>query len=95
MVFPSLMAEYEVANANILLIAETYAQATGKSLSAVSKEFYGNGDFFEQLRNDGRSITVRQMLGPMLQKFRDNWPPKTPWPPTRPIRMGRRPQINR
>lgn len=86
------MAEYEVANGNLLLIAETYAKATGKSLAAVSKEFYGNGDFFQELRANERSISVRQMLGPMLQKFRDNWPPNTPWPQTRPIRMGRRPQ---
>ena len=86
------MADYEIANDNLILIAKTYADATGKSLAADSKEFYGNGDFFQQLREDGRSISVRQMLGPMLQKFRDNWPPTTPWPSTRPIRMGRRPQ---
>lgn len=76
---------------NLLAIAGEYRRATGKSLTSVSKEFYGNADFFVQLRRGQHSISVKK-LDEMIEGFRRAWPPRTAWPVTRSIHMGRRPQ---
>lgn len=64
---------------NLLAIVAAYMDATGKSLSQVSKEFYGSSDFFEKLRRGEHSITVKR-LDVMIAKFRRKWPRKADWP---------------
>lgn len=76
---------------NLLAIAGAYAEATGKSLTEVSKEFYGRGNFLVQLRQGRHSLSVPK-LGAMLRKFRQKWPRDTKWPPYRAVLMGRREQ---
>jgi hypothetical protein len=76
---------------NLYAIAKAYAKATGKSMATVSKQFYQNADFFDKIRAGECSITSLR-LHRMLDQFRKEWPPKTPWPATRMISMGMEPQ---
>jgi hypothetical protein len=75
---------------NLLAIVEAYCRATGQSESAASRKFYGNNDFFAQLRAGEHSISV-QRLDKMLGEFRRKWPRNADWPFTRAIFMGQRP----
>jgi hypothetical protein len=81
----------KIVRQNLLAIVAAYRAATGKSMTQVSKEFYGNATFFEQLRRGRHSISV-QKLDKMLGKIRARWPAGTRWPPTRMVGMGREPQ---
>lgn len=76
---------------NLIAIAAAYHKATGKSLTQVSHEFYGNGDFFGRLRRGEQSISVKK-LEEMVEAFRAAWPKEARWPATRPIIMNRNPQ---
>ena len=73
---------------NLLAIASAYRKATGKSESQVSKKFYGNAEFFAQLRAGTHSISVKK-LEEMIEEFDEEWPPEIPWPALRPISMRR------
>jgi hypothetical protein len=75
---------------NLLAIAGRYRKATGQSWSQLSKEFYGNSDFFQALRANKRSISA-STLEKLVDMFRDQWPPKANWPPTKGIFMTRTP----
>ena len=77
-----------LARANLLSIVAAYRKATGSSLSQVSKDFYGNGTFFAQLRRGPRAMSIEK-LDDMLVHFRAQWPPNTPWPFVRAIHMGK------
>jgi hypothetical protein len=74
---------------NILLIARAYAKATGHSMTAVGKKFYGRGDFFSNLKMMKNGISISR-LDEMLEKFRSEWPEETSWPLTAPVLMTRR-----
>lgn len=76
--------------ANLLAIAGAYCEATGKSLTTVSKDFYGRGDFFDKLKQREHTISVNR-LSEMLDNFRKSWPKETPWPMTRPVFMTQKP----
>jgi hypothetical protein len=94
----------EVVRDNLLAIAAAYCQATGRSLVAVSKDFYGNRDFFAKLSSGTRlasssrpgaySVSLRK-LDMILARFRAEWPKGVPWPRTRAISMGRRRQLKK
>lgn len=76
---------------NLLAIVGAYRKATGKSLTAVSKDFYGRSDFFALLKRKEHTISVDR-LSAMLDKFRDDWPEDAVWPATRSVLMTRNPQ---
>ncbi len=75
---------------NLLTIVSAYCAATGRSLTSVSKDFYGRGDFFAKLREGDHTISIGR-LSEMLDKFRREWPRDASWPLTRPIFMSHRP----
>lgn len=75
---------------NLLAIVAAYRKATGKSLTTVSKDFYGRGDFFDQLKRGTHTISIDR-LSSMLEKFRSEWPDGANWPLTRPIFMTKSP----
>jgi hypothetical protein len=75
---------------NLLAIVAAYRKATGKSLTSVSKDFYGRGDFFAKLRKGDHTIGIGR-LSRMIDAFRDRWPDETPWPMTRPVFMTKAP----
>lgn len=64
---------------NLLAIVTAYRQATGKSLSEVSKKFYGNAKFFEQFKAGEHSISITK-LDSVVAKFRAEWPEDAEWP---------------
>lgn len=74
---------------NLIKIAKAYAKVTDRSLTAISKEFYGRGDFFEALRTKKHTISISR-LDKMLNDFRDKWPPDkaSKWPEIRPVCMS-------
>lgn len=78
---------------NLLAIAAAYSKATGASLAAISKKFYGNRTFFRDLKSGKQpySVAIRK-AEKIVNAFREAWPDGTPWPPTRMIGMGRHPQ---
>ena len=76
---------------NLLAIAEAYCKATGKSQVQISKEFYGNADFFKKLRTGKHSISVGR-LDTMIKRFQAEWPDDAEWPPCRMVSMGQNPQ---
>jgi hypothetical protein len=73
---------------NLIKLATAYAKATDKSMGQISKEFYGNGSFFDDLAAGDRSIGVDK-LEKMVEQFRQNWPDGARWPLTRAIFMNR------
>lgn len=75
---------------NLLAIVGAYRKATGKSLSTVSKDFYGRGDFFAKLKRGEHTIGIDR-LSTMLDKFRASWPKEADWPMTRPVFMTKSP----
>jgi hypothetical protein len=72
---------------NLLAIASAYCQGTGRTINAVSKDFYGRSDFFDKLKAREATITIDR-LGQMIERFRAEWPTgKVSWPNTRPVFM--------
>ena len=84
------MAEEELIRGNVLKIAAVYADATGLSLSQVSKRAYGNAEFLELSKNKGQSLSVKK-LGAVLKWFRQNWPKTADWPFLPAITMQQKP----
>jgi hypothetical protein len=76
---------------NLLAIVGAYRKATGKSLTSISKEFYGRGDFFAELRKGKHTVSIDK-LDAMLDNFRAKWPEDAMWPSTRTVLMTRNPQ---
>jgi hypothetical protein len=74
----------KIITRNVLALADAYAAATGKSLSTISKQFYGSAYFFQQLRARETSISVRR-LDQMIEQFRSSWPEDVAWPIMMPI----------
>ena len=72
---------------NLIAIAAAYCEATGKSLTQVSLEFYGRGDFFTKFRARKRSLSIKS-VDTMIRKFRKEWPADAKWPTIRPIFIG-------
>jgi hypothetical protein len=74
----------KIVTKNVLALADAYAAATGKSLSTISKQFYGSAYFFRDLRARKASISIRR-LEQMLDQFRASWPEGAAWPVMMPI----------
>ena len=75
---------------NLLKIVAAYRAATGRSLTSVSKDFYGRGDFFDKLKDGSQTISIER-LSEMLDKFRSEWPDGAVWPLTRAVFMTQKP----
>lgn len=90
------MDEKKTILRNLLAIAEAYRKATDQSMTAVSKKFYGKGNFFDQVRltlnHKGKRRLSIDSLTDMLAMFRKEWPEGAEWPMTRAITMGFRPK---
>lgn len=84
----------KIVRDNLLAIAAAYRRATGRSLSAVSKEFFGRGNFLLNIKAGKHSLSVPQ-VDRVLKKFRAKWPDDAQWPMTRAIMMDRDPQEKR
>lgn len=69
---------------NLLVIAQTFATASGLSLTTVSKQIHGGGEFFARYAAGEASCGVDTYFR-MVNRFRARWsdlPVKTPWPET-------------
>lgn len=78
----------ETLHTNLILIATAYAKATKITLTTVSKRFYGNNNFFEDLRRNRRSISIAK-YEEMVDAFRGSWPDGAEWPLTRAVIIPR------
>lgn len=76
------------ARANLVRIAKAYAKATGSTLSAVSRKFYGKAAFLEDF-GAGRCSMTFSNFDRLLGALRKNWPAGTPWPATALMLMER------
>jgi hypothetical protein len=75
-----------IVRKNLLAIVAAYRKATGKSLSDVSREFYGRGDFLRRLKEGDAHPSIDQVEN-MLKRFRKSWPSDADWPLTQAIFM--------
>ena len=80
-----------VIRKNLLDIANAYRKATGQTLSAVSREFYGNSNFLSEFRAGRQSLSVDK-LNDVVEQFRAQWPDNADWPWTMAVMMTRRPR---
>ena len=77
---------------NLVTLAKTYAKATGSTLAAVSKRFYGNEGFFADFRAGETSISIDK-YDAVVKSFQAEWPKDREWPFLRAVvfsRPGRR-----
>jgi hypothetical protein len=78
----------EATRENIRLIVDAYREATGASLSAVSKRFYGNASFLKAFLDGEKNSMSIDRLGHMLDEIRSEWPDGVRWPACKPIQMS-------
>ena len=69
--------------ANLMALANAYAEGTGVRLSAVSKRFYGHIDFFEKVATTG-SVSIDK-YDEVVTKMREQWPRDVEWPALRKV----------
>ncbi len=79
----------QIMRDNLLVLAQTYANAKGWALTTVSKQIHGNQHFLEGFVAGEISVTVKTYHG-MIDKFRSDWPPGAKWPITRDIPAPKR-----
>lgn len=65
---------------NLLRCAETFAEVRGFALPTVGRLAAGDWRFFDRVRDDEKSFTVRK-YDEVIGWFSDNWPDKAIWPP--------------
>lgn len=68
-----------VCVANLLMLARTYAEHEGLTLTTVGRYFHGTGPIFEMLEGGKRSIYLTT-YDSMVAEFRKKWPKGLPWP---------------
>jgi ribosome maturation factor RimP len=71
---------------NLLTLAYAYAEATGKSITDVSREIYGRGGFVKGFEDNKSSISIDK-LERVIAKFRREWPRRKKFPVLDPIFM--------
>jgi hypothetical protein len=81
------MLEADV-KANVLSVVKAYRNATGESLSEVSRKFYGKGNFLSEFIKGKHSISLGK-LDEMLSHIFKKWPEKADLPELPPIFMSR------
>jgi len=79
----------DTARDNLMVIIRAYRDATGKSMTAISRDFYGQSPYFDELRRGERTITLTK-LDELVDKFKANWPEGVAWPVLRPMFLGRK-----
>lgn len=73
---------------NLRAVIAAYRQATGLSLTVVSRRHYGNAGFLEAFLRGRQSISIDK-YDSLLDSVRAAWPEGAPWPPTRAIVLPR------
>lgn len=80
----------ELMRQNLLVLAQTYANAKGWSLSTVSKQIHGNQAFLDKFLK-GDVTTNLHTYFRMVNRMRREWPAGTKWPQTSPIpKLGKK-----
>lgn len=80
----------QIMRQNLFVLAQAYADATGLSMTTVSKKIHGNGDFFAGFL-EGKLSTGVDTYFVMVNRFRARWPKNTPWPKTAPMtKLGKK-----
>jgi hypothetical protein len=80
----------QIMRQNLLVLAQTYASAHGWALATVSKQIHGNQAFLEKYLAGEISTTIKTYYL-MVNRLRQRWPSKTPWPRTAPIsKLGKK-----
>ena len=69
----------ELARNYLLAVAKAYGKATGLTLGAVSRKFYGNSDFLVRMARSGATTTFSK-YSDILAKMSASWPAGAEWP---------------
>lgn len=77
---------------NLIVLAQTYADATGLSLATVSKRIGGKHCFLADFIA-GRSSTTLTTYFAMVDRLRAAWPAGTGWPETRAVPKPMRTEV--
>jgi len=67
--------------ANLIALAQAYAENTGRSLASVSKEVHGNQAFLLRFANSEISVRLDTYFK-IINRIRKGWPDHAPWPVT-------------
>jgi hypothetical protein len=73
---------------NLVMVAQAYAKARRITLAGVGHRFYGNANFFAELRTEARSMTIEKYFA-MIDAMRADWPDNAAWPFTRALIIER------
>ena len=80
-----------VARDNLKALAHAYSKATGRTVTAISKEFYGNVNVFDAFFAGDQSIRLSIYSGIIKEMIR-KWPPEAEFPYLRAIIFPRPPR---
>jgi hypothetical protein len=72
---------------NLQLIVDAYSKGSGRSVSAISKQFYGNAGFLADFFTNRQGISLIK-LDSMVAAIKKEWPSGTPWPVCKPIEFA-------
>jgi hypothetical protein len=70
---------------NVRAIVKAYAKATGRSLTGISKQFYGNADFLPLFFAGKHSVSVKKLEDMLYgaEGIVSRWPEDASWPSCR------------
>lgn len=69
----------KVLRDNLIAIIDAYRKATGRSMTAISRAFYGKAKHLDLFKAGTADIALEK-YGAMIQAFQDKWPPGAPFP---------------
>lgn len=72
----------KVVRENVKAIVLAYAKATGRTITGISKDFYGNAEFLPLFFKGEHSVSIKK-LDDMLygeEGLVERWPAGAPWP---------------
>lgn len=69
----------EICRKNLKILVQEYKRATGRSLSQISKRFYGNVHFLHLFFAGKQSISIDK-FDEMLEGITKEWPKNARWP---------------
>ena len=82
----------QIMRSNLMVLAQTFADAKGWALTTVSKKIHGDQKFLERYLAGNGSTTIKTYFI-MVERMRADWPTGAKWPLTLPVPKLSRVQV--